>query len=84
MYATRTLIGINVVVMIISIATGGSGAVAGGGWGGLLGASTPLTEWGAVLGYAPYARRLAHGIAPASGTAWSPRCSCTTACCTCC
>jgi membrane associated rhomboid family serine protease len=45
---TRTLIGVNVVVMILSIATGGLGAVAGGGWGGLLGQSTPLTEWGSV------------------------------------
>ncbi len=49
---TRVLIGINVVVMIISIATGGLGAVAGGGLGGLLGGSTPLTEWGAVWPYA--------------------------------
>ena len=45
---TRTLIGINVVVMVASIATGGFGAVAGGGLGGLLGSSTPLTDWGAV------------------------------------
>ena len=63
--ATRTLIGINVAVMIISIATGGMSAVAGGGWGGLLGQSTPLTDWGSVLGYATYAPGdpVAHGIA---------------------
>jgi membrane associated rhomboid family serine protease len=52
--ATRTLIAVNVIVMIISVITGGLGAVAGGGWGGLLGQSTPLTEWGAVIGYAPF------------------------------
>jgi membrane associated rhomboid family serine protease len=52
--ATRVLIGINVVVMIVSIATGGMTAVAGGGWGGLLGQSTPLTDWGSVIGYATY------------------------------
>lgn len=52
--ATKVLIGINVVVMLISIATGGMTAVAGGGWGGLLGQGTPLTEWGSVIGYATY------------------------------
>jgi membrane associated rhomboid family serine protease len=51
---TKTLIGINVVVMIVSIATGGLGAVAGGGLGGLLGGNTPLTNAGAVLAYATY------------------------------
>jgi membrane associated rhomboid family serine protease len=51
---TRVLIGINVIVMIVSIATGGMTAVAGGGWGGLLGQSTPLTNWGSVIGYAAY------------------------------
>ena len=61
---TRVLIGINVVVMIISIATGGLGAVAGGGLGGLLGQGTPLTDWGAVLPYAPFfAGGPEHGIA---------------------
>ncbi|AGZ46727.1 rhomboid family protein [Actinoplanes friuliensis DSM 7358] len=64
--ATRVLIGINVVVGLISILSGGSGAVAGGGWGGLLGGSTPLTEWGAVLGsalYGPAGDLAVHGIA---------------------
>ncbi|WP_412738279.1 rhomboid family intramembrane serine protease [Krasilnikovia sp. MM14-A1259] len=63
---TRSLIGINVAVMILSVATGGSHAVAGGGWGGLLGGSTPLTEWGSVLGYATYGppgEVAVHGIA---------------------
>ena len=61
---TRTLIGINVVAMIISVATGGMNAVAGGGWGGLLGNSTPLTDWGSVIGYAtfPGSTEL-HGVA---------------------
>jgi len=48
---TRTLIGINVAVMVLSVASGGVGAIAGGGWGGLLGQSTPLLEWGEVYGY---------------------------------
>ena len=63
--ATRTLIGINVVMMIISIATGGMTAVAGGSWGGLLGQSTPLTDWGSIIGYATYGpgETVLHGIA---------------------
>ncbi|MEV6490211.1 rhomboid family intramembrane serine protease [Actinoplanes sp. NPDC051633] len=48
---TRTLIGVNVAVMVLSVATGGLGAIAGGGWGGLLGSSTPLLQWGSVWGY---------------------------------
>jgi membrane associated rhomboid family serine protease len=62
---TRTLIGINVAIMIISVATGGMGAIAGGGgWGGLLGGTTPLTDALSVLGNAPYvANGAAHGIA---------------------
>jgi membrane associated rhomboid family serine protease len=62
--ATMTLIAINVIVMLISISTGGSRAVAGGGWGGLLGGSTPLTDALAVIGYAPYVPGGAeHGVA---------------------
>jgi membrane associated rhomboid family serine protease len=63
--ATKTLIGINVVVAVISIATGGVRSVAGGGLGGLLGSSTPLTDWGSVLGYATYGPgdTALHGIA---------------------
>jgi membrane associated rhomboid family serine protease len=64
--ATKALIGINVVVMLVSILSGGANAVAGGGWGGLLGGSTPLTEWGAVLGsavYGPAGDVVPHGIA---------------------
>jgi membrane associated rhomboid family serine protease len=62
--ATKTLIGINVLVMVVSIAIGGSRAVAGGGWGGLLGGNTLLTDALAVIGYAPYvAGGPAHGVA---------------------
>jgi membrane associated rhomboid family serine protease len=64
--ATKALVGINVVVMLVSILSGGANAVAGGGWGGLLGGSTPLTEWGAVLGsaaYGPVGDVALHGIA---------------------
>lgn len=64
--ATKALIGINVAVMLVSILSGGATAVAGGGWGGLLGAGTPLTVWGAVLGsdvYGPAGNVVEHGIA---------------------
>jgi membrane associated rhomboid family serine protease len=65
-YVTKTLIALNVLVMVLSIISAGSGtAVAGGsGLGGLMGDSTPLTNWGAVLGYAPYtAFGEPHGVA---------------------
>jgi len=64
--ATKALIGINAIVMLISILSGGVNAVAGGGWGGLLGNGTPLTEWGSVLGsgaYGPIGDVALHGIA---------------------
>jgi membrane associated rhomboid family serine protease len=47
-YVTKTLIFINVAVMVASIASAGGQGMFGGGLGGLLGGSTPLTEWGAV------------------------------------
>lgn len=55
-YVTKVLIGINVAVMLLSILSARSGeSIAGGGLGGLLGGSTPLTGWGAVLGlWAPF------------------------------
>ena len=62
---TKALIGINVLVMLVSVLSGGSNAIAGGGLGGLLGGSTPLTEWGAVLGsavYGPAGDVVPHGI----------------------
>ncbi|WP_067509531.1 rhomboid family intramembrane serine protease [Actinoplanes sp. TFC3] len=53
--ATKTLIGVNVLVMIISIlSAGNANAVAGGGLGGLLGNGTPLTNWGAVVSYSTF------------------------------
>ncbi|SBT49420.1 rhomboid family intramembrane serine protease [Micromonospora auratinigra] len=52
-YVTKTLIALNVLMMLLSIASARSGtAIAGGGLGGLLGGSTPLTDWGSVLGRA--------------------------------
>jgi len=64
-YATRTLIGINVLVMIASAAVGGGGALFGSaGLGGLLGSDTSVTRAGAVIGYASYTLNgPMHGIA---------------------
>lgn len=55
-YVTKTLIGINVLMMLLSILSdrGGDAVVGGTGFAGLLGGITPLTDWGAVLGYASY------------------------------
>jgi len=62
--ATKTLIGINVAVALVSFLLGGAGSVAGGGLGGLLGNSTSLTNWGAVIGSAFYGNpAVEHGIA---------------------
>jgi membrane associated rhomboid family serine protease len=53
--ATRILIAINAIVFVISAISGGARALGGsGGWFGMLGSSTPVTQWGEVLGYAPY------------------------------
>jgi membrane associated rhomboid family serine protease len=49
---TIALIVLNVLVFLVSIISAGSAkAVAGGGLGGLLGGSTPLHEWGALVSY---------------------------------
>ncbi|MEV6928389.1 rhomboid family intramembrane serine protease [Dactylosporangium sp. NPDC051485] len=51
---TITLIVINVMVFLFSLVSAGRHAaesVAGGGLGGLLGGSNPLTEWGALTPY---------------------------------
>jgi membrane associated rhomboid family serine protease len=53
-YVTSTLVGINVVVILLSIASAGGRGMFGGGFGGLLGGSTPLTQAGAVQGQVPY------------------------------
>ncbi|MFC4018627.1 rhomboid family intramembrane serine protease [Micromonospora sp. GCM10011542] len=54
-YVTKALIAVNVLLMLLSIASdrGGDAAVGGSGFGGLLGGSTPLTDWGSVYGLAP-------------------------------
>ena len=49
-YVTSTLIGLNVVVMLLSIASARGRGMFGGGFGGLLGGTTPLTQAGAVQG----------------------------------
>ncbi|MDG4806801.1 rhomboid family intramembrane serine protease [Micromonospora sp. WMMD1120] len=51
-YVTKALIAVNALLLLLSIASarGGDAAVGGSGFGGLMGGSTPLTEWGAVLG----------------------------------
>jgi membrane associated rhomboid family serine protease len=62
--ATKTLIGINVAVALVSFLMGGLGSVAGGGLGGLFGSSTSVTNWGAVIGSAVYGNpAVEHGIA---------------------
>ena len=64
-YVTKTLIALNVLVMLISIASdrGGDAAAGGSGFGGLLGGSTPLTDWGSVLGQAVFPDGTVGGIA---------------------
>ncbi|KAB1905586.1 rhomboid family intramembrane serine protease [Micromonospora sp. AMSO31t] len=54
-YVTKTLIALNVLVMVLSIASdrGGDAAAGGSGFGGLMGGGTPLTGWGAVLALWP-------------------------------
>jgi membrane associated rhomboid family serine protease len=59
-YVTKTLIGLNALMMVLSLVSGGGTAV-----GDLLfGGQTVLTRWGAVLGYALYGSPVElHGIA---------------------
>ncbi|MFG1868028.1 rhomboid family intramembrane serine protease [Micromonospora arborensis] len=53
-YVTKALIAVNVLFMLLSIASdrGGDAALGGSGFGGLMGGPTPLTNWGSVLGLA--------------------------------
>ncbi|GAA0724563.1 rhomboid family intramembrane serine protease [Dactylosporangium roseum] len=61
---TITLIVLNVMAFLATIVSAGTGAVAGGGWGGLLSGITPLHQHFGELGYASYAPGGApHGIA---------------------
>ncbi|SCE81577.1 rhomboid family intramembrane serine protease [Micromonospora saelicesensis] len=64
-YVTKALIAVNVLFLLASIASarGGDAAVGGSGFGGLMGGSTPLTEWGAVLGRAYLSDYTLGGIA---------------------
>jgi membrane associated rhomboid family serine protease len=49
-YATIALIGINVMVALATLVSAGRGdALAGGGFGGLLGSATPLHLWGGLI-----------------------------------
>lgn len=49
-YVTKALIAVNTLMLVISAASAGGGALFGGGLGGLIGAQTPLLTWGAVIG----------------------------------
>ncbi|WP_328849121.1 rhomboid family intramembrane serine protease [Micromonospora zamorensis] len=64
-YVTKTVIAVNALLLLLSIASarGGDAAMGGSGFGGLIGASTPLTEWGAVLGRAYLSDYTLGGIA---------------------
>ncbi|MDI6099203.1 rhomboid family intramembrane serine protease [Actinoplanes sp. NEAU-A12] len=62
-YVCQAIIAVNVLFLIASAILGGPQAIAGGGgWFGLLGIGTPVTQWGAVLGYAGYGGEI-HGVA---------------------
>jgi membrane associated rhomboid family serine protease len=64
-YVTKALIALNVLLMLLSIASdrGGDAVAGGSGFGGLMGGSTPLTDWGSVLGQALFPDGSLHGIA---------------------
>jgi len=64
-YVTKAIIAVNVLLMLLSIALdqGGDAAAGGRGFGGLLGGSAPLTNWGSVLGLALFPDFTVHGIA---------------------
>ncbi|WP_436525304.1 rhomboid family protein [Actinoplanes sp. HUAS TT8] len=63
-YAVRSIIAVNVAVMVVSVILGGPRAIAGaGGFFGLLGSGTPVTDAGEVIGWASYPDGSVHGIA---------------------
>ncbi|WFF02043.1 rhomboid family intramembrane serine protease [Micromonospora sp. WMMD964] len=64
-YVTKGIIALNVLLMLLSIASdrGGDAALGGSGFGGLMGGSTPLTNWGSVLGLAVFPDGTINGIA---------------------
>jgi membrane associated rhomboid family serine protease len=54
-YATKALIAVNSIMLLVSaVSAGGTRGLFGGAWGGILGNSTPVTEWGSVYGTGPY------------------------------
>jgi membrane associated rhomboid family serine protease len=59
-YVTITLIVINVLFELISLYSAHGKGAFGGGWGGLLGSDSPLTNWGAVVGQNAYTYDGAH------------------------
>src|SRR5262245_33528408 len=59
-WVSAGLVSINTLLLFISVGTGGMSALFGGGFGGLLGQSTPLTNAGAVVGECP--ARVGNGI----------------------
>jgi membrane associated rhomboid family serine protease len=54
-YVTKSLIGINTIMLLVSVVSaGGVKGLGGGAMGGLMGNATPVTEWGAVYGEAQF------------------------------
>jgi membrane associated rhomboid family serine protease len=52
-WVTAGLIAVNTLLLFISIGSAGGKGLFGGGFGGVMGTSTPLTDWGAVVGKCP-------------------------------
>ncbi|MFS8479160.1 MAG: rhomboid family intramembrane serine protease [Micromonosporaceae bacterium] len=50
-YVTKTLVALNVLMLLIGVASAGGEALAGGGLRGLLSARNPLVEWGGMVAY---------------------------------
>jgi membrane associated rhomboid family serine protease len=48
-YVTKGLIALNVLMLLIGVASAGGGGLFGGGLGGLFGSSTPLHYWGGMI-----------------------------------
>ncbi|HEX5740578.1 MAG TPA: rhomboid family intramembrane serine protease [Pilimelia sp.] len=48
-YVTKALLSLNITVMVLSALSAGGAGLLGGGFGGLVGGTTPLTEWGGLL-----------------------------------
>lgn len=48
-YVTNGLIGLNTLMLIISVFSASGGGLAGGGFGGLFASTTPLDFWGALI-----------------------------------